>query len=101
MAAFAAFAPDALEMEPNIAEIEHVPDVARRACPTCGSPLTARFGYLPGQVYVPLGIFDDASELVPSVHCHDDARLPWLHIADDLPRMGASARDRLNEAAGG
>lgn len=29
----------------------------------------------------------------------DTARLPWLHIADNLPRKSGSARDSLTAAA--
>ncbi|MEM9435560.1 MAG: GFA family protein [Pseudomonadota bacterium] len=69
--------------------------VLRRHCADCGSPLTAEFDYLPGQVYVPLGLFDDASALQPQIHAHADAALPWLHLEDGLPRQSGSARETL------
>ncbi len=72
------------------------PGVSRRFCATCGSPLTATFDYLPGQVYVPLGVLDRAGEFPPRRHAHAASRLTWLHIADDLPREAGSARARLN-----
>ena len=67
------------------------------SCPECGSPLAARFDYLPGQSYVPLGILDQAAELVPVRHCHADAKLPWLHIDDDAERVAGSARAELRQ----
>ena len=72
------------------------PGVERWNCPDCGSPLAARFDYLPGQIYVPLGVLDQAADLPPHIHCHADARLPWLHIKDDLPHAEASGRAALN-----
>lgn len=56
----------------------------------------ARFDYLPDQVYVPVGVLDQAKDLVPSTHCHMDAKLPWLHLTDGLPAESGSARDVLN-----
>jgi len=62
--------------------------------------LAACFDYLPGQVYIPIGILDQADHLAPKIHCHDDARLKWLHISDDLPRTGDTARAELTINAG-
>lgn len=69
--------------------------VKRTFCPSCGSPLSGRYDYLPGQVYVPLGLIDQAADLPPGLHAHASERLPWLHIADELERFGASSRSRL------
>ncbi|WP_241462551.1 GFA family protein [Tateyamaria sp. ANG-S1] len=75
------------------------PGVERWTCPTCHAPLAAAFDYLPEQIYVPVGIIDQADRLVPKMHSHASSALPWLHIHDDLPRADASARDALNTAA--
>jgi len=73
--------------------------VQRWICATCGSPIAARFEYLPGQVYVPLGVLDQAADLAPELHCHADAQMPWLHLEDGLPRSSGSGRAALNEKA--
>lgn len=57
--------------------------------------MTAAFDYLPGQVYVPLGILNDAATLPPALHAHADGALPWLDIRDDLPRSEGTARATL------
>lgn len=75
-----------------------VPGVERWTCPTCHAPLGAAFAYLPDQIYVPLGIIDQADQLPPAMHSHAGSALPWLHIEDGLPRAEASARDSLNSA---
>ena len=86
-----------MEVTPPLdAPRSHAPGVFRWNCNQCGSPLAASFDYLPDQVYVPLGLIDQADELPPKVHCHVDSAYPWLHISDDLDRFGASGRNRLN-----
>ena len=95
VAAFAAFPAGSVSLHPDQEPDTATQGVVRRFCRQCGSALTAEFDYLPGQVYVPIGVLDDAADLAPSLHAHAEARLPWLHISDDLPRKGSSARDNL------
>jgi len=100
IAAFAAFAPDDLTFAPALgAGMSHSPGVVRWFCTSCGSPLAATFEYLPGQVYIPVGLLDQAADLAPGQHAHYASRLPWLHIDDGLPRDAGSARDFLNKAS--
>lgn len=73
--------------------------VDRWFCTGCGTPLAATYDYLPGQIYIPLGLLDQADALAPVGHSHAESRLSWLHIDDNLPRDGASARVRLQDAA--
>ncbi|WP_291731245.1 GFA family protein [Leisingera sp. F5] len=97
--AFAAFDEADLRAEPGLGPaFSSQPGVSRWTCKDCGSPLAAAFGYLPGQIYVPVGILDQADELAPDIHCHERSRLPWLHFTDDLPRAEGSGRDALNSA---
>jgi len=99
VAAFAALDPGMVHIAPDPGPGLSVAEGVRRwTCPRCGSPLMAVFDYLPGQVYVPLGILDQAADLAPRVHSHADAALPWLHLDDGLPRAGGSARDTLGGA---
>ena len=57
-------------------------------CPACGGPL-----YMTDpqnrSVGIALGSLDDPSVVRPTVHGWAGARLPWLEIADDLPRFAA------------
>lgn len=96
--AFAAFNVADLTATPDQgAGISHTQGVTRWNCQSCGSPLMARFEYLPDQVYVPLGLLDQAAELPPALHCHADAAYPWLHVQDTAPRITGTARDTLND----
>ncbi|WP_415404188.1 GFA family protein [Tateyamaria sp. SN3-11] len=97
VAAFVAFDRAAL---PDLGAPQvHGPGVERWNCPGCGSPLAAWFPYLPDQVYVPIGVMDQADVLPPALHSHADSALPWLHIDDTAPRESGSARDALSESA--
>ncbi|PLX36608.1 MAG: aldehyde-activating protein [Hyphomicrobiales bacterium] len=99
VAAFAAFAADAVSFSPNDGSVAPGADgVERTFCPQCGSPLAGRFDYLPGQVFVALGVLEQAEELVPEQHSYESHRLSWLHIEDDIERFDTSSRDRLNDS---
>lgn len=75
-------------------------NVTRWFCRRCGSPLAAKYTYLPEQVYIPVGLFDRADRLHPKQHAHADSALPWLKIDDSLPRHGQSAAEALHKARG-
>ena len=98
MGVFVAVPGASLTITPDPGPVSAVPGVDRWFCRSCGSPLAARFEYLPDQIYLPVGILDQAADLAPGLHCHDDSRLPWLELADHLPRHASSGRKALNEA---
>jgi hypothetical protein len=56
-------------------------------CPDCGSQL----GYLraeqPVDMELNLASLDRPEALAPAYHIYTSTQLPWLHIADDLPRF--------------
>jgi hypothetical protein len=93
--AFAAVAEGTVTLTGPVKKITAVPGVMREFCGDCGSPLTARFDYLPGHVYLPVGVMDDAEALAPRLHSHESSRLSWLHLTDDLPREKGSSRKVL------
>lgn len=93
--AFADMPEDALRVTPPLGPGRRFPSGAVRwVCDVCGSPIAARFSYLPGRLYVPIGLLDQAADLPPTIACHTDAILPWCRMGD-LPGTAGSARDRL------
>jgi hypothetical protein len=62
------------------------PGVERRFCGTCGTPLSFMGPQIPGLIDVTLGSLDDPGLLPPQLHVWESSRLPWLNVADDLPR---------------
>lgn len=97
VAAFAAFDEAVLSFEPGEGRSVSVnPGVVRTFCELCGTPLTGRYDYLPGTVYVAVGVLDQADDLAPQLHAHESNRLSWLPIDNKCKRIAASARDELN-----
>ena len=97
IAAFAAFDADKVTFSPSEGKpVTVVEGATRRFCEGCGTTMSGRYDYLPGQVYIPIGVFDDPKGFAPEVHAHASAAVPWLHIDDDLPRFDHSARTQLN-----
>lgn len=100
--AFAAFARGEVTLSGGpVSHISQSEGVERWFCTGCGSPLKARFAYLPDQTYVPLGVLDQADDMAPSLHCYAQSGMPWLIIQDDLPRVTDSGADVLQGAADG
>jgi hypothetical protein len=59
VAAFAAFDEVAVTFTPDQGrKVAASPGVTRTFCAVCGSPQTGRYDYLPGQVYIAVGILD-------------------------------------------
>ncbi len=99
VAAFAAFDETTVTLTPNEGRSVTVNSgVTRSFCQICGTPLTGRYDYLPGSVYIALGVLDQAGELAPQLHAHEAQRLAWLHIDDGCERFAGSARSQLGAA---
>lgn len=57
----------------------------RGFCNDCGTPLT--FGYHESMfTYLTVGSLDHPVMVMPERHYGIESAIPWLHIADDLPR---------------
>ena len=94
--AFVALHADALKATPELGSpVVTNAGAERWNCKQCGSPLAATFDYIPDQIYVPLGLVDQADGLPVQIHCHSEQQLSWLHIQDDAIRGTGTARDAL------
>jgi hypothetical protein len=60
----------------------------RSFCRCCGSSLFFESAQHPGQVHVVLANMDAAIDRLPELHVFFDDRAAWVHIADELPRLG-------------
>jgi hypothetical protein len=58
----------------------------RSFCGTCGTQIGFTADYLPGLVDLTVGSFDQPEALRPALHYWDSRRLPWMKVADGLPR---------------
>ena len=58
----------------------------RHFCPDCGSQLTFRLAEKPTSVSINVPTLDRPELLPPKKHIWCSSQLPWLEIADNLPR---------------
>ena len=70
----------------SAAAYESSPKVIRRFCGACGTPLTYEAAVYPGEVHIAAGTLDAPGMLAPERHVFDRERLPWMAMADELPR---------------
>ena len=62
------------------------PGVTRSFCGRCGTPLTYEAERCPGEVHLTISSLDRPDRFAPTVHVFTAERIPWLELADDLPR---------------
>lgn len=63
------------------------PGVTRFFCPTCGSPMAYRHdSAAPGEMHFLACTLDDPRDVQPEGHDFWEEHLPWLVLADGLPR---------------
>jgi hypothetical protein len=62
------------------------PGTQRGFCNQCGSSLFFRSSRWPGETHITLGNFTSAIDREPQGHVFWDAHVPWVELADTLPR---------------
>jgi hypothetical protein len=62
------------------------PGVLRGFCSACGTALSYESERWPDDIHLMVGAFDAPDRLRPQFHIFAGERLPWLRLADDLPR---------------
>ena len=62
----------------------------RGFCVVCGSTLSMHEEVLGDRVQVTLGSLDRPEDVRPDDHVWTQSQLPWLEVADDLPRFRQS-----------
>ncbi len=58
----------------------------RQFCCLCGTQLAMQVAHEPDTVDVTVASLDEPAALPPTNHILDASRIPWLTLADDLPR---------------
>ncbi len=62
------------------------PGVWRDFCAVCGSQMAYRAARYPGETHFYAATLNDPSLYKPAKHYHAHEMLPWVSLADDLPR---------------
>ena len=65
--------------------------VRRQFCATCGAQMTYQNQIWPSETHLYAACLDDPAQFEPQAHYHWGERVPWLILADDLPKHAGSA----------
>jgi hypothetical protein len=65
---------------------ESSPGARRGFCARCGTQISFTADYIPGLIDITIGSLDDPARVEPALHYWESKRLPWMHLADALPR---------------
>lgn len=72
---------------------ESSPQVWRSFCPACGTPLVYEAARWAAEVHINIGTLDEPARFAPTMHVHVAEQLPWLKLADRLPRYARSSHN--------
>lgn len=67
------------------------PRIDRRSCARCGTPMFSAPKDAPARIGVGLATFDAPNAPTPNCHIWVSAKLPWVVIADGLPKYDQRA----------
>jgi len=62
------------------------PGVRRGFCAHCGSPMSYESDERPTEIDLYIASLVDATDITIDGHSYWNERVPWLHVADDLPK---------------
>lgn len=62
------------------------PGVRRHFCPRCGSPVAYDADRYPDEIHFYLAALEDSSGLAPTFHVFAGEMVPWVELADHLPK---------------
>lgn len=66
---------------------ESSPGVRRLFCGLCGSPMAYDADSFEGEIHLYAASLEDSSGFKPQGHVHYAERVPWVVLADDLPKQ--------------
>ncbi|MBV8208462.1 MAG: GFA family protein [Burkholderiaceae bacterium] len=94
MATYVGFAASQVAWSGEAPEIfRSSPGVQRSFCRRCGSPMSYASEGSPGEIHLFAASFERPETLAPSVHVFAGEQLPWLQMADGLPRFAKLSKD--------
>ncbi|MBF9031391.1 GFA family protein [Rhodobacterales bacterium HKCCE3408] len=72
--------------EPQV--YRHSEHAERLFCGRCGTPMAYRSVKFPGEIHFYAASLEDSSDFAPQSHVHWSEHVPWVELADTLPRKG-------------
>lgn len=86
LAAACGFERSRVTLSGPISRFTSSPGVSRGFCAGCGTSISYENVRWPGDIHLMMGAFDAPERLAPAFHIFAGEHLPWLRLADDLPR---------------
>ncbi|WP_170334280.1 GFA family protein [Ruegeria arenilitoris] len=83
---FVGLPPETVEWVGDINHFESSPGTYRGFCPKCGSRLYFRSDKWPGEIHIHAATLDDTPGYTPDAHVVMGSAVPWLELADDIPK---------------
>ena len=68
--------------------------VVRTFCADCGTSIGYFDEGLADELYVAIGFLDHPERFKPQSHAYWSQKLPWMSVADDLPKIAGYSRRR-------
>jgi hypothetical protein len=78
---------DRLRWTGTLARYTSSPGVIRSFCPVCGTQMAFETDRRPHETDLFAATLDDPASFRPTLHDYWNERLPWIHVADGLPRV--------------
>lgn len=89
--AYASFKNDLLTWRTGSVDYyESSPGTKWGSCSVCHSPMTYQAKKYPVETHIHLITIDECNDLRPESHVHCEESVPWLDLADELPRYDGS-----------
>jgi len=63
------------------------PGVRRSFCSSCGTPIAYESKAFPDEIHLYAATLTDSAEFRPEFHVHHAEKVPWIELADDLPKF--------------
>jgi hypothetical protein len=75
-----------LQLTGGLSEYRSSDHAVRRFCPNCGTQLLFDDARYPDELDVAIATLDDPAAAPPAFHIWTRSQVPWLQLADSLPR---------------
>ncbi|MDB4992051.1 MAG: putative glutathione-dependent formaldehyde-activating enzyme [Parcubacteria group bacterium] len=83
---FAQFKKSDVQIKGTPKEYQSSEKVIRSFCENCSSPFAYSYIDSRDQLFIPVGVFDDASSFAPKNHIFVSQKLPWVIVDTDAPQ---------------